>query len=344
MQGPPPEACEPTRYQSRKKHAVIDFYLRVWPENVAPKARRNGKQPVSLAVVDLFASHGWCHDKESGHTWEGSGVLAARHWQAYSTSQPKQLVLNSYHPDVGVQSEQLANLIAAVKAEGVDITRPRVTFLTLTATEAVAEAKKHLRPEFPSVWILDPYKPADLPWAVVESIVSWTGEYEDPTTGKTVTRRPEVFITLMTWALQRGLKLDGNWPAHAIREVSDAVGLPEAEWRPIFDNHYQVAGNVREALIELYKDRLEAAYGRRPFHELVESADGNIIYALFFCSKHQAGFFSFAKIAMPAHETWKKEVDEPIKMAIREKRLEKRADARADERIAEVRKKNKTLF
>lgn len=343
MPAPPPAACESTRYQSKKKHSVIDHYLRVWPEKVAAKAHKNNKHPVSLAIIDIFASHGWCHDKESGHTWEGSGVLAARHWEAYKTGQPKRLFLNTYHPNATTQPAQLANLQAAVKGEGVDIARPRVKFTMLLAQDAIDEAKKHVDPAFPSVWILDPYKPSDLPWAVVESVVGWTGTYEDAK-GNTITRRPEVFITLMTWALQRGLKLDGQWPPHAIREVSDAIGLPEAEWRPMLERHLKATGNVRDALIELYKDRLEAAYGRRPFHELVESADGNIVYALFFCSQHPAGHFGFAKIAMPEHEKWKETEDAPMKAAIRDKRLEKRADAREQAEIQETRSKHRPLF
>jgi len=54
----PPEACEATRYQSKKKHPVIDRYLRVWPENVAVKARKNGKQPVSLALAEVCSGFG----------------------------------------------------------------------------------------------------------------------------------------------------------------------------------------------------------------------------------------------------------------------------------------------
>jgi three-Cys-motif partner protein len=289
---PPPDRCTETKWQSKQKHAFLEAYFRIWTDQVG---RKHGTRP-TLSIIDPFAAHGWCHDKESGHTWEGTAILSARCYRDYPSRFGNTLILNSFHPDHEELAIQFEALQGALEREGVALDHSGVTLLSAPLEEAVDFALRKVDLRFPNVWVLDPYKPEDLPWATVERIARSSAEYESK--GKVERRHPEIFINLMTHAIQRNIDLKPE-------VFSKALGVSEEEWRPLLEELVRDGMNVRQAVIELYCQRLQGIYGRSPTAIEVEGAEGQIIYAVIFCTSHDAGHYQMMMTSVPKYLAWK---------------------------------------
>lgn len=331
---PPPEECGKAKWQSKQKHAFLEAYLKIWTDHVGKKS---GTKP-SLDIVDLYASYGWCHDKETGKTWEGTAVLCARYLKAYGTTWGKRLVLNSYHPDSSENERQLALLQKAISAEGVPDKETKVFYNSQSAAEAAEWAKKwHVRPDYPNLWILDPYQPEDLPWPVVEGIIRNVGALRPGKKEGTFTQqKPEVLINLMTMSLQRNVDINPKL-------ISITFGMPEDEWRPMLAEYKTFGLNTRDALVEMYITRLQAVYGKRPHSKLVKGAEGAIIYAVIFCTDNDAGYYMMAKEAIPKYEEWFENKWRPPAEALAGERREKRQIVKQEKQVEETRAKHHSL-
>lgn len=303
---PSPSDCLPVKWHTRQKHRLLETYFGIWAENVG-KARGKAANP-SLTVVDLFASRGWCYCEDVVRThpteavWPGTAVLAARLLTAYETRWGRRLVLNSYTPESeDAQREQLRLLRAAVLRENPQLD---VAYIAKPAVEAVADALQLVNPRYPSVWILDPFHLEHLPWSVVDAVIRHTGAYETKG-GESEVRRPEVFISLMTHDLQRNLlKEEGG----TRRSFSIALGMAEEEWMPRYKALLESGWNQRDAAIALYAQKLEAVYGRVPIVTLIKAPEGAVVYAIFFCSTHDAGHYMMMLRGLPEFEAWNETV------------------------------------
>jgi len=105
-------------------------------------------------------------------------------------------------------------------------------------------AISHVNPNYPSLWILDPYQPEHLPWDIVERICKLEGSYQAG--NRKITRRPELFICLMTGRLQKLTRKDNE-----IEKVGIALGLEENIWKAKYAHR-----KLRQLLLE--KCQLEA--------------------------------------------------------------------------------------
>jgi len=287
---PPPEKCEQTSWHSAQKHAFLEAYLKIWTENVGKK-----KNPPSLDIIDLFASFGWCHSTENNKTWPGTSILSAQCLKDYRTSHKCLLFLNSYSPQADEQDKQISALREAVQGIQLDDDRA-VIYSSSPIGTAVEEAIKRIRPNYPNLWLLDPYSSEDLPWETVERILDCVGHYTKD--GKEKKRRPELFITLMTSGLQRNIDTNPHM-------VSRAFGVEEHIWRPQL-TELKVSGmNTRLALTKLYSDRLKPFYGKDPLIMEVPSTQGNIVYVVIFCTEHNAAYYMTDQYAIPRYEEWK---------------------------------------
>jgi three-Cys-motif partner protein len=150
---------------------------------------------------------------------------------------------------------------------------------------------------YPSVWLLDPFTPEQLPWSVVEAVANFSSVYPRKGTGEPIIRRPELIITLMTHALQRNVRDNPKL-------VTTALGLAETQWRPTLDSYGQEGLNIREALIRLYCERLEEIYRKPPFALEVSGSSGNVIYAIIFCSSSDAGTYMAHMRVAKAYLAW----------------------------------------
>jgi three-Cys-motif partner protein len=331
---PPPEKCEQkARWQSKQKHAFLEAYLRIWTGHVG----QNPNGGPSLAIVDLHAAHGWCYDKESGKPpWEGTSVLSARYLRDYNTRRGKRLILNTYHPDEATREKQRSDLTEALRAE--NMRSADAIILSLPVEEAVEFAKKRVNPDFPSLWIIDPYQPEEVPWGVIESIIQHEGKRPGRGKGKETfqTRRPELFINLMTASLQRNVEQNPHL-------ISIVLGLSEDMWRPVFDAYREQTLNKRDAIIEMFLDRLGQFYRKRPRHILVKGAEGNIIYAIIFCTDDDAGYYMMHKEGIPKYQEWLEGKWRPTAEAIAEERRDRRQTERERRELEEARKKHRTL-
>lgn len=330
---PPPERCGKAKWQSKQKHAFLEAYLKIWLDHVGKKS---GTKP-SLDIVDLYASYGWCHDAETGKTWEGTAVLCARYLKQYGTSWGKRLILNSYHPEAREQERQLECLKEAIEGEGVPDGDTKVSFHAKQAAEAAEIAKKQVRPNYPNIWILDPYQPEDLPWEVVEGIIRNVGDVrEGKKPGSIAQQKPEVFINLMTMSLQRNVDINPGL-------ISVTLGMREEAWRPLLDEYKSLGLNTRDALIEIYIDRLQSVYGKRPHSILVKGAEGQIIYAVIFCSDNDAGYYMMLKTGLPKYEEWLENKWLPPAEKLAEERREKRQAEKVEKEREEARSRHRSL-
>lgn len=313
---PEPEDCTPTKWQSKQKHAFLEAYLRIWVEQVG---QRRGVKP-TLTVIDLYAAHGWCRDDESGEVWEGTAVLCARCVRDYESKYGNKLYLNTYHPDDTEADAQHEALMRALEKEELNVDGRRIKIARSPIRDAVQDAADWVDSRFPNVWILDPYKPDDLPWEVVERVARNEATYEQ--NGEVRQRKPEIFINLMTSAIQRNI--DTNPEVFSV-----ALGQPESEWRPRLNELKDDGMNIREAIIDLYCARLEDLYGRRPTAIEVTAAEGQIIYAVIFCSSHDAGHFQMITTSVPKFNEWKATKWQPTADAVKRSRRTRRAREKA---------------
>ena len=167
---------EMVKYHSRQKHKFIECYLKIWTDNVGNKT--NSRVP-SLDIIDLYAASGWTECEEAKRynvgedKWEGSAMLAARCLNNYPF--PRSLLLNSYHPDPEKQEAQLATLKESVGS--FRKLRGKVEYASLPIEDAIQWVLPKIDPHYPSIWILDPYTPDQLPWHVIETIGNHRGTF-----------------------------------------------------------------------------------------------------------------------------------------------------------------------
>lgn len=280
--------CAPVKWHTRQKHYFLEEYLKIWSENVG----KSKKSCPSLDIFDLFASYGWCYCKDNGKmdlpgsTWPRSSVLAAKCLENYPNG--RLLFSNTYAKpkELAKQEESLKKNLSSFKIKKI-ITK-------LPVTEAVDVAIKRANPNFPSLWILDPYGHSALPWEVIEKICKLKGTYTDK---NGINRRPELLITLMTYGLQINIKPNPE-------TISLALGMNETEWRPKLEKYNQETGNYREAIIRIYEEKLAEYYVRKPITVRIKGTQGNIVYALFLLTNSDAGHYVMEIHNMPEYKKW----------------------------------------
>ncbi len=289
---PEGRVCEQTKWHSRQKHAFLEAFLNIWSEQVG-KDRKS--KPPTLDIFDLYASFGWCHCPEEKKSWMGSALLAAECLRKYQSG--RLLFLNTY----GQDQEETTAQKKALETSLLNLQLPkRINYLieTLPIDKAVDVAIKNVDPNFPNLWILDPYKPQDLPWSIVEKICKLEGSYKK---GKyNVIRKPELFINLMTSTLQRDTRnenLKEDW-------VGLSLGMKKEEWKSKLENLLESGYNTREALIFMYAEKIANFYKKPPIILEVPSTDGNIVYTVFLCTDHNAGYYVMKLHKLPEYQKW----------------------------------------
>ncbi|AFV22847.1 hypothetical protein Mpsy_0638 [Methanolobus psychrophilus R15] len=282
-------ACEPVKWFTKKKHAFLQEYFKIWIERVGS----NGKSIPSLDIADLYASTGYCFCEKVDEMWKGSAILAAECLENYKGG--NRLFLNSYHPSKEISSTQVNGLQAHIKKYPKTSSKCKITSLTIE--QAVIEARKFINPKFPSIWILDPYRAPDLPWEVVESICTFEGTYIKK--GKSVTRKPELFINLMTSGMQRNVEINPE-------KISIALGMEEDIWKRKYDELIAEGYNARTAIINIYTERLAEYYKKPPIVvEINDDTESAIVYCLFLCTDSDAGHYVTKLLSLPEYEKWK---------------------------------------
>jgi len=285
---------EEVKYHTRLKHEFISTYLNFYTRNVVESTKKKGGKLPFLSIFDLYAATGWVHCDEgevlgeSGGTWEGSALLSAKCIGEYPHSQS--LFLNTYNENNEKCKSQLATLRGSLseyirKYPGLS---RKIIISTFPIERAVMEASKYLNPNYPSIWILDPYEPKQLPWNVIEKIGNFKGRYRGKN-GQIIERIPELIINFMSSYLHR---FSDTQPEMA----TIAIGKPESEWRPKFEGFIRQYQNAREAVLRLYFDRLAEIYGRDPVFILVrDNTQRAVIYCMLLCSNHPAGYYLMLK-------------------------------------------------
>lgn len=288
---------ELVKYHSRQKHKFIECYLKIWTDNVGNKSKRGVP---SLDIVDLYAASGWAESEDAkrydagDEKWEGSAILAARCLEGYRF--PRSLILNSYNPDPEKQKIQLETLKENISP--FRRLRDKVVYASLPIEDAVQWALPKVDPHYPSIWILDPYTPEQLPWHVIETIGNHRATY--PKGGGLVERKPELIINLMTSSLQRNIEINPQ-------VVSDAVGLEESEWLPEYQEKIKGRGemNARQYVLKLFAERLSQYYEKPPIvAEIKSTAQTNIVYCMLLCTDHNAGHYMMKLQGLPELEDW----------------------------------------
>ncbi len=285
-------SCEQIKWHSRQKHAFLEEYLKIWSEQVG----KERKSMPTLDIFDLFASFGWCHCSDKKETWKGSALLAAECLKKYQKG--RLLFLNTYHPS---DDETLVQM-HALESGIFNMHLPSRITTVLTAfpiEKAVESAISYLNPNYPSLWILDPYQPEHLPWSIVEKICKLEGCYTKG--NKQVARRPELFITLMTSTLQRYTGMDNLEKDF----VGIALGMEKNEWNLKLEMLIEDGYNTREALIFMYYEKISNFYEKPPIILEVPSTDGNIVYTVFLCSDNNAGHYVMKLHKLPAYQKWR---------------------------------------
>lgn len=274
---------------SRQKHVFLETYLDIWAKHVK-------KNPPTLDIFDLFADYGMCKCEEEDSEWEGSALIAVKCLCEYPKGQ--KLWLNSYNLNPEEMAEQheglrgwLSNLDIPSRVDIIIEGRP--------VEEAVDFGLKELEPKFPSLWILDPYQPDHLPWTVVEKIARAEGRYVNAK-GKIITRRPELFITLMTGRLQA---LSGHSDGQE-EKVGIALGMSTEEWKQLIASYGQLELNTREAIEQIYSDRLESIYGVQPIVFPIPSVHGNFVYSIFLITERNEGRYMMLVKKFPEYYKW----------------------------------------
>lgn len=311
-----PEDCEEVSWHSRQKHKFVQEYLSIWTQSVG---RRAPSGPPSLEIVDLFAAFGWCRAREPTapkEPWPGTAVLAAQALTKYGN--PKRLFLNTWDPRGGdFHRRQADALRAAVKAACGPRPRFTLNIHEKPLEQALDEAEKVVDFRYPTLWLLDPYAPDQLPWRTVDRIAGHVHRYE--VRGKPQTRRPEMIISLMTHAMQRNIDLAPDL-------ITAALGLPEEVWRPRINELRAEGMNTREALVSVYGGRLRELYNNEPVVIEVEGVDGNIVYEVVFCTTHPAGKWMTLVNGLPKYTDWKQAEWGPRALLISQNRRILRAE------------------
>jgi three-Cys-motif partner protein len=283
-------AYEEIKWHSRQKHAFLEVYLSIWSEQVG----KTGNPMPTLDIFDLYASFGLCHCSDKNEIWEGSALLAAECLKRYQNG--RLLFLNTFSPseeETVLQKNSLEKNISDLDLPE----RIKTEIKTLPIEEAVESAISYVDPKFPNLWILDPYQPEHLPWKIVERICKLEGSYN--VRGMQVTRRPELFICLMTGRLQRF----GRESKEDI--VGSALGMNTDEWNSKLDRYLGNGYNVREALIFMYAEKIAQYYEKPPIILEVPANDGAIVYTVFLCTDHDAGHYVMKIHRLPEYQEWR---------------------------------------
>jgi len=284
-------AYEEIKWHSRQKHAFLEEYLSIWSEQVG----KTGKTIPTLDIFDLYASSGLCHCSDKNETWKGSALLAAECLKKYQKG--RLLFLNTFRPvaeEIVLQKKSLEKNISDLDLPE----RIKTEIKTLPIAKAVESAIQYVYPNFPNLWILDPYQPEHLPWEIVEKICKLKGSYT--VRGRQVTRRPELFICLMTGRLQR---LTGMESMEGI--VGSALGMNTEEWKSKLEGHRENGRNVREALISMYAEKISQYYAKPPIILEVPANDGAVVYTVFLCTDHDAGHYVMKLHKLPEYQEWR---------------------------------------
>jgi hypothetical protein len=128
-------------------------------------------------------------------------------------------------------------------------------------------------------------------------LLDWSHTYVNQK-GREHTRRPELFINLMTSGLQRNIDIapDG---------FTTALGVPEHEWRPEYDRLRASGMNTLDVVLEMYVARLRPYYSLEPIVVKVDGVKGNIVYVMIFCTQSKEAYFLMQKEGLPAFRVWK---------------------------------------
>ena len=281
---------EEVQYHTRQKHVFLTEYLNIWSDRVK-------KSKPTLDIYDLFASFGKCKCDEKGEEWDGSALIAAKCLQKYRRG--TKLWLNSYSDDSKEKELQHAALNKRLNALNLP-DRIKIEIQGDPIEIAVDDALSDFNPNYPSFWILDPYGPTQLPWALVGKIAKSEGSFTTKG-GKTKIRRPELFIVLMTSSLQRvATKSDGSEEL-----ISATLGIPTDMWKSQVKDLVEKHGfDYRKAIIYLYAHRLEEIYGKLPIGWTVKGTEGNIVYTIFLATDHRAGYYVMQKEGLPKFNEW----------------------------------------
>ena len=293
---------ELVKYHTKQKHEFIKIYLNIYTDNVSKKhvdSGNPGKIP-SLDIIDLFSSFGFCHCDEIerfGRTdspeWEGSAVLAANCLSNYY--KPGQLILNSYHENhyrCALQVRNLESFINSINLKN----KCNVTIMDHPLHNALSVALNEFNCNFPSVWILDPYKASDLPWHYIEAIAKRKGTKFD--------RQPEMIISFMSGGLQRNIERSKN-----LKE--SVFGYNETEFDNIFNELRKSGLNITETLVEMFAYRLSELYGHYPLiSDITMTDESKYVYFVFFCSSHNSRHL-MNRYKIEKYENWREKIWRP---------------------------------
>ena len=149
--------------------------------------------------------------------------------------------------------------------------------------------------DYPSLWILDPYHPDQLPWKIIERIGSTVGKsYTDKISRKTVSKKPELIINLMTSILQRNISRKPEL-------LSRAVGMEEDDWRPLYEKFEKkwldsgVEQCTRHVILDIFAQRISELYKKPPIVAEVNAAEGGIVYTMLLVTDSDAGYHMMTK-------------------------------------------------
>lgn len=271
-------------WHSKQKHEFLRNYLSIWSEMVG----NHSKSVPSLDIIDLYASWGQCSCDEKDEKWLGTAALAAECLDYYS--RPGMLFLNTYNPDSNLLDLQRQNLETILGSYNV---KTRIT--TLPIEEAVDVALDEVNLNFPTLWLLDPYGPKQLPWNVVEKICSAERTFKDRF-GNLRTRRPEVLINLMTSSLQREI--------HNKNVICNSLGITEEQWKDL--EQRSGGGKTTSVIVDAYAERLSQFYEKPPIKFLVKGKHKNIVYTLLLFTDSNAGHYVTKVHKMPEFNQWLK--------------------------------------
>lgn len=313
---PPIEDCDTTvKWHSIQKHAMIASYLDIWVENVG------GEDAPSLDIYDLYAGKGWCYNEEVleaysneevSEIWPGTAVLAAKLLNEYETNLPKYLHLNTWcenEEELEQQKAALERNLDLIETDDIeieiiskDVGRAIDHFIESAEEKEVYPGRKFDRLKYPNIWFFDPYLPQQLPWDDLEKVI---GIEKSTTAG---TRRPEVFINLVTEALQRKVptKTGTEGVSDGDKErISKALGLSSEEWMEEFERLKNSGCNNREAFVAIYQELLMDFYEKDPIPLKVDGKTGNVVYVMLFCSEHKAGYYMTHQKGLENFFQWK---------------------------------------
>jgi three-Cys-motif partner protein len=301
------EYYETVGIHQKLKHKFIDLYLKIWVENVG---QRSKSTPPTVDFFDLYAASGLAHDENMGDTWNGSALLAAKAFGEYPNG--RLLFLNSYDENPDKCKYQMEILKRNVQdLEDCPHVTSKTRFFSADIHQATDEALRVVNRNYPSLWILDPYNPEQLPWKIVERIGSTTGKpYTDKKSGKTVIKKPELIINLMTSVLQRNIDRKPEL-------LSNAIGLSQENWIPLYEKYEEkwkrlgIEQCTRHVILDIYAERLSQLYKNPPIVAEVNAAKGGIVYTMFLVTDSDAGYYNMKKKMDEWHEykiyQWKPE-------------------------------------